>query len=63
MSPNERRLLAIAADGGGRSVAADVLGCKPSAISTYWKRISKKTSCHGQRDIFAKLWRHSTTLR
>ena len=63
LSPNERRLLEIAAMGGDKATAAHVLGCKPSAIGTYWKRISKKTSCHGQRDIFVKLWRHSQTLR
>ncbi|MEQ9322992.1 MAG: response regulator [Polyangiaceae bacterium] len=63
LSPNERRLLEIASRGGDKATAAHVLGCKPSAIGTYWKRISKKTSCHGQRDIFVKLWRHSQTLR
>jgi len=63
LSPNERLLLQIAADGGSKAMAAEAIGCKPSAISTYWKRISKKTSCHGQRDIFAKLWRHSHLVR
>lgn len=63
LSPNERRLLEIAAMGGDKATAATLLGCKPSAIGTYWKRISKKTACRGQRDVFAKLWRHSHTLR
>lgn len=63
LSPNEARVLELAAGGADKLEIATALGCKPTAVATYWKRISKKTECRGQRDIFAKLWRHSQSVR
>jgi DNA-binding NarL/FixJ family response regulator len=63
LSPNETRVLELAANGASRAEIADTLGCKTSAISTYWKRIAAKTGCRGQREVIAKLWRHSQSLR
>jgi hypothetical protein len=33
------------------------LGCKRGTITTYWKRIFRKTECHAQREVMAKLLR------
>jgi DNA-binding NarL/FixJ family response regulator len=63
LSPNETRLLELASWGADMTSLAEALGCKRSAINTYWKRISKKTGARGQRNIFAKLWRWAQTVR
>jgi hypothetical protein len=41
----------------GKGIATS-LSCTESTVSTYWKRIFRKTSCSGQAEVLAALLRH-----
>lgn len=57
LTPQETRLLGARVSGEPNKVAADMLGCSNSSISTYWQRIRRKTSCNDQAEVIAKLLR------
>lgn len=56
LSPQESRLLREALREATNDEAADVLGCSPSTVRTYWSRIFQKTSCNNERDVIVRLF-------
>lgn len=59
LSRNETEVLRVALAGGGQREASEELGCKPTSISTYWKRIFDKTQCRSQREVLGALLQFS----
>jgi DNA-binding NarL/FixJ family response regulator len=59
LSTKETEVLRIALAGGGHREACEELGCKPTSISTYWKRIFDKTRCRSQREVLGALLQFS----
>jgi DNA-binding NarL/FixJ family response regulator len=57
MSGRESELLGLAAAGVDNAEAAVRLSCKPATVTTYWRRIFRKTACRSQRDVLAAVLR------
>lgn len=57
LSPQEAVVLTMAISGRyGKEIAA-ILNCSPHTISTYWKRIYKRTGYSGQAAVIAAVLR------
>jgi DNA-binding CsgD family transcriptional regulator len=60
LTAQERRVLILKVAGQHGKGIASSLSCTESTVSTYWKRIFRKTSCSGQAEVLAALLRHQT---
>ena len=56
LSSREMQALRAGLDGKNREETAAVLLLAPGTISTYWKRIKKKTGCRSQREVFTAVF-------
>lgn len=57
LSGQETRLLDAALKELTNEDAAELLGCAPSTVRSYWARIFHKVGCHCERDVIARLFR------
>lgn len=61
LSPQEARLLNMAALGKNSDEAADLLGISRSTIGSYWNRIFRKTGCRSQRDVLGAVLKFASS--
>jgi DNA-binding NarL/FixJ family response regulator len=57
LSPQETRLVLVAAGECTNDEAAEQLGCSPSTVRSYWARVFQKTGRRSARDVLALLFR------
>ncbi|MBI5507581.1 MAG: response regulator transcription factor [Deltaproteobacteria bacterium] len=63
VSPRESELLLLAAKGIDNDEAASLMKCQRGTVTTFWRRIFKKTGHHSQRDVLAALLRFELAER
>ncbi len=59
LSPKERRLVELAAAGTDNNEAARLLDCKRGTVTTYWRRIFRKTGLGSQREVLGLFIGHA----
>lgn len=57
LSEREAAVLQAATDGAQNKEIAAALGCAPSTVVTYWRRIFTKTSCRSRHEVLSALLR------
>jgi DNA-binding CsgD family transcriptional regulator len=57
LSERERQVLVSASLGRASKETADVLKCSRHTVDEYWARIFRKTDCHSQVAVLAKILR------
>lgn len=59
LSPQEGHLVMSAVDGLSKKQAAVRLGCEEGTVSSYWKRVFRKTGRNSQRDVISSILRYA----
>ncbi len=65
MSPRESQVLSLAAHGIQNKEIATELGCAPSTVISYWKRIFAKTKCRTRSEVLSMIiqWQSQQRIR